>query len=303
MLRFIRSEEIQTRLSPLRVYRVVKNSFISEDGGRLSPPAVWLPVGDSRVQIKPAYFQSTVVIRTAFEVGGVNQTASSRSMACYDRSSLMPLGFIEEQLLFPMRVAAQTLVAAEALMPAKPHPTITLIGAGRVANAILEMGAALDTFRSATVLIYARDPAKAESLASRFPSVRIEVSRSLAEAVHRSDVVITATAAREPFLQRSMLSPGTLVISVGGGTELETDAVLSATRLIVDDWEQASLIGDLAALIRDGKLTTNDVTASLRQAVQEPEAHRCTAAELVVAVTQGSTIADAALANELFQST
>jgi ornithine cyclodeaminase/alanine dehydrogenase-like protein (mu-crystallin family) len=300
MIKYISSAEITEKLSPRLVYEVVKRSFESEDGGRLSPPAVWLQVGGSRVQIKPAYFSQTVVIRTAYELG-VNQTASSRSMACYDRASLMPIAFIEEQELFRMRVAAQALLAVETLKPGRSD-TITLVGAGRVAEAILSMATELGSFGGATVLIHARDSAKATLLGSRFPSARIRASASLHESVNRSGVVITATAAREPFLRTSMLSPGTLVVALGGGGELAPEVVLSASRLIVDDWEQASLIGNLAPLVLDGRLTPDAVDVSLRGAVLEPEAHRCKPGELVLAVAQGSTIADAALANELVQT-
>ena len=292
------AEQVASALDSAQVFGIAAAALVEADAGRTSPPAVWLPTADGRIQVKAAYYRETVVLRTAQESSGTNQHSASRVMTCFRRADLAPLGFVHEGELFAQRVAAQAHLAWTSLTPDAGR--ILLIGGGRVARAIVRMADVLGLLAARELVLHTRRPDAAMAMLDDLAVTGAVVdAAALPAAIAAADVVITATSSPEPLVPRRALSRGTLVVSLGGGAELEDRIVLEADRLVVDDWEQASLMGDLAPLIASGLVTRQGVSATLAEVLRAPATHRVGHGELVVAVAQGSTVIDAALAHHL----
>jgi alanine dehydrogenase len=116
-------------------------------------------------------------------------------------------------------------------------------------------------------------------------------------AVTDADVVVTATTSTEPVFPGDALAPGTLVVAVGAYTpemrELDDATVERAARLFADVPEEAAETGDLP----DGD--AGDLLAL--SAVFEGEAGRESAAEVLVVLSVGSAVLDAATAGHVYE--
>jgi ornithine cyclodeaminase/alanine dehydrogenase-like protein (mu-crystallin family) len=97
-----------------------------------------------------------------------------------------------------------------------------------------------------------------------------------------------------------MLKPGAVVCSMGGSNELDYGVLLEAQRLIVDDADFASEVGDGGAWIAQGRLTREAFFARIDAFACEIAAGvkpgRLSAQDRVVAIVQGMAIGDVAFA-------
>lgn len=116
-------------------------------------------------------------------------------------------------------------------------------------------------------------------------------------AVADADVVVTATTSTEPVFPGDALAPGTLVVAVGAYTpgmrELDDTAVARAARLFADVPEEAADTGDLP----DGD--AGDLLAL--SSVFEGEAGRESPEEILVVLSVGSAVLDAATAGHVYR--
>lgn len=132
----------------------------------------------------------------------------------FDSTDGRPLSILDADTLTAMRTAGISVLATKTL--ARPNPsTITVCGAGEQAS--WHVDTFLQTMPEANIRIWARDPVKAETLASCFGQFddRISVFSDLAEAVSGADVVNTVTASKTAFLPGRLLEPGQHVNLVG----------------------------------------------------------------------------------------
>src|SRR6185295_10131431 len=82
--------------------------------------------------------------------------------------------------------------------------------------------------------------------ASRTLDLDVRPARDMAAATSVSDVIVTCTTAREPFLRLSDVKPGTFIAAVGAdsGTKSELFPKLMANaKVVVDSSEQCADMG------------------------------------------------------------
>jgi ornithine cyclodeaminase/alanine dehydrogenase-like protein (mu-crystallin family) len=87
--------------------------------------------------------------------------------------------------------------------------------------------------------------------------------RSYQEVVEGADVICTVTIGDEPMVKKEWLKKGSLVISAGSYQELDPDVALSADKIVVDHWGQASHRGELAKLVEAGKIGEKNIHAEI----------------------------------------
>jgi ornithine cyclodeaminase len=79
--------------------------------------------------------------------------------------------------------------------------------------------------------------------------------RSIEDAVRAADIVVTVTPARAPLVMRAWLRPGCHVNAMGADTKGKQEhevATLQAARVVVDDWRQASELGECQHAVAAG---------------------------------------------------
>ncbi len=212
---------------------------------------------------------------------------------------------IEADRLGQVRTGAASGVATKHI--ARPDArTVGCLGTGWQAESQLQAVCAVRAV--SRVSVYGRDPSRgmafAEKMAGRL-RVAVEPAASAEDAVRESDIVITATSAREPVLFGRWLRPGMHINAVGvnwaNKRELDEEAVRRAGRIIVDDREQAVIeCGDLLPLVAAGVLTW-DTVHELGDVVAGKVVGRGTPQEITLFESQGLAIEDLAAAAVLIK--
>ena len=162
----------------------------------------------------------------------------------FESSTGRPLAFIDANRLGQIRTGAASAVAAEAL--ANPQASVlAIIGSGFQAQTQIEAISHVRDLRD--VRVWSRDRARREAFAAAHKGRATETAR---EAVTGAHIVVTATNAKDPVIESSWISAGTLVIAMGSNQptrrELPADLVNRAALVIVDSIEQSRVeSGDL----------------------------------------------------------
>lgn len=170
---------------------------------------------------------------------------------------------IDSRLITEFKTAADSVLGARLL--ARPgSKTLLIVGAGTVAASLMRAyGAAFPGLER--ILIWARRPEQAESLARDCKSGNIEVSAvaDLPRAAATADIIATATMARDPVLKGAWVRPGTHIDLIGAykaDMREADDALISAGPLFVDA-RQTTIghIGELTIPIANGVITEDAV--------------------------------------------
>ena len=220
--------------------------------------------------------------------------------AVYDHGALALSGLVAELWLSRIRTAAFGMAAIERLVNPGPQ-VVALFGTGKIAHEIVPMLASALEMRE--LRITSRRPESMQAFAAAHAArlrLPVRVEPEPARAIDGADVVITLTEARSPLVKPGMVKPGVLVCSMGGGNEVDYGVLLEAQRLIVDDVDFASEVGDGGAWIKQGHFTRESfearVDALACDVVAGTKPGRLKADDRIVAIMQGMAIGDIAFA-------
>lgn len=151
-----------------------------------------------------------------------------------DPETGQPLAVLDGRLITEMRTAAVSAAVTKYLAP-EDSRVLALLGSGVQAHAHLQALRHVCDFDE--VRVWSRSPEHAQRFAERNGATAMDLER----AVRGADVVVTATAAMEPFLHGKWLKPGAHVNAVGAPrpTWRELDDATMHNTLIVDSREAA----------------------------------------------------------------
>lgn len=206
----------------------------------------------------------------------------------------------EQHYLSDIRTAAAGALAARALAP----PVVTT--AAVLGSGVQAYWQSVALFRERPfkrLLVWARDLSKAEALMRRLapalPNVSLQTVPNVEAAVRASDVVITATVAREPLVRGEWLRPGQHITAVGAddATKCELDALaLRRARVFVDDRETNRANGDVHRAIREAAYDLDDLAGELGDVLAERIPGRTTTEDISIAKFVGIGVQDVAAA-------
>jgi ornithine cyclodeaminase/alanine dehydrogenase-like protein (mu-crystallin family) len=182
----------------------------------------------------------------------------------YDGKTGAMTAVVEADLLGQFRTGAASGVATKKL--ARPGAaTVGCIGTGKQARTqVLAVCKSIDVTR---VAVYGRDPGRRAEFAAtlaRETGVDVVPVESAEAAVAGLDVVITATASRDPVLRGEWVGAGQHLNLIGSNfltkTEADAEVFRKATVVTVDSKEQAKHeAGDFVAALNEGVLRWSDV--------------------------------------------
>jgi ectoine utilization protein EutC len=163
---------------------------------------------------------------------------------------------LDNGYLTDLRTAAAGAVAARHLARADAR-IAGVLGAGRQAQVQIE---ALNLVRPIErVLVWGRDPAKAEAAADQMAArLALDVLpvASAERLVLEADVVVTATPARTPLVVADWLHPGLHITAIGSDAadknELHPDVLRRAGLLVCDSLAQCARLGELHHALAGG---------------------------------------------------
>ena len=174
------------------------------------------------------------------------------------------LAFIEADYLGQMRTGAATGIATK-LLTCRNAKTVGIIGTGVQAKTQLEAVAAVRKVER--IFAFGRDVNRREKFAQEMSAslgVPVKSASSAEEAARQSEILITATTAKEPVLKGAWLRPGMHINAIGANfpekRELDSEAIHRADAIFVDSCEQSKMeAGDLIQAFRENPARWNEV--------------------------------------------
>jgi ornithine cyclodeaminase/alanine dehydrogenase-like protein (mu-crystallin family) len=226
--------------------------------------------------------------------------AHQGTVTLFDGETGVPTAILDASAITAIRTAAVTAVATGALARTDAH-TLAILGAGVQGRAHLHALAGVRDFGQ--VRVYAPTRAHVQALIDEAGLAGAEMSAaaSAEDAVRGADVVVAATNAREPVLQRAWLRPGAHVNAVGASTprakEIDT-ATVAASALFCDSRESVlAEAGEFRLAVTEGLIGGEEhIRAELGEVLAGTAAGRRDDGELTLFRSLGIAVEDLAAA-------
>ena len=202
------------------------------------------------------------------------------------------------------RTAGATALAARLL--ARPEAATFLIcGCGAQGRAHLL--ALADLWPNARWLAWDGDPAKAEAFAadmSRHSGIAVEPVADLGSAARSSDVIVTCTSARSPFLEPGQVAPGAFIAAVGADSPDKGEiapALMARCRIVTDSTAQCLEMGDLRHAVAAGLVAADSVRSELGEIAAGRRPGRTSPDEIILFDSTGTALHDVASAATIYE--
>lgn len=285
----------------------VELAFRAHGEGRVAPPGLLhadAPTGEFHVKagvmnlgapyfalkVNGGFFQN----RERFDMPNIQGLV----LLC-DGTNGYPLALMDSKAITVKRTGAATAVAAKYL--ARPDSRVaTICGCGT--QGAIQLESLLQQFPLQKVHAHSRSPASMDQFVrdceARF-GIAVVAAPHLEHALAESDICVTCTPAKTPFLRREWVRPGTFVAAVGSDSpdkqELDSD-LLAGTTVVADILDQCLHVGEIHHGVADGHLRAEDVHAELGQIVAGRRPGRTSAEEITIFDSTGTAIQDLAAA-------
>ena len=195
------------------------------------------------------------------------------------------------------RTAAASALAARLL--AKPDSAALLVcGCGEQGRAHVD--AMREVLPLQRILLWDRDADAAAKLAEAIDGTAV---RDLHSASRIADVIACCTSAREPFLDASMVAPGSFIAAVGADNPDKNEIapeLMAASTVIADSVRQCAAMGDLRHALSAGLMNEADVRAELPD-VLAGEPGRLSDREIIILDSTGMGLQDVAASAAIYE--
>jgi ornithine cyclodeaminase len=307
MTKIVRLEDIRRALGKINLVAVMEEAFAAYSRGEVTVPPVGEllfddPPGEMHVKYGAIRGDDVFVVKLATgfprnaaaglpPFGGVVLVFSART-------GLLSQILLDEGQLTNVRTAAAGAVAAKHLAP-RAVSCIGICGSGVQARLQAQYLRAVTDCRRA--LVWARDTRKATDCAADLALLGFdaEVASSVEALAANAKLIVTTTAAAEPYLLSRHVRPGTHITAVGSDTpgkaELAPDLLGLADLVVVDSRSQSLLRGEAHHAIATGHLLASHLV-ELGEVIAEPARGRSNDDQISIADLTGVAAQDIALA-------
>lgn len=310
-MRIISGEEAQSILEVESALSLIRDVYRMAAAGRadVSHPAAMHMRGaldtGTTFKIKGAVLDDLGVAGFRL-IGDADERHGDGAAYCYliDPRNAVPFALVDEGWLHRVRTALTGLVTVAALAPETPR-RLALVGTGRIA---LEFVRHLHAVLPGVQLVLASRNGERAVKAARdwahLTSRPVDAAPSVAEAVRSADIVVTLSDADATLFEAEDLKPGTLVCAMGGRREFGRAVLDRASRFVVDEIDFVCTAGNVAAWIREGSITRDEVEAAVDGTIGDVLARTgrepVPAGDIWLAVIQGMAACDIGLAKWCF---
>jgi len=308
----LRRPEIELLLDMESCIDGVEQAFRARGtGDRASSATVGLELNDGSFHAK----LGTLTLSRPYAVAKVNANFPGNPvrydlptiqgvLILFDASTRKPLACMDSGLITAMRTAATTAVAAKYLA-LRHASSIAFIGCGIQARPHLEALRLVRGIERLTAFDLNRTAADrfASDAWERFQIVA-QVTADAGAAAIGSEIVVTSTPSRQPFLSSGDVAAGTFVAAVGADNEHKNEIsadLLEQAVVVVDDLDQCSRMGDLHHALAQGVIQQSHVRCTLDQIVAGLAPGRLSDDEIIVFDSTGVAIEDVAAAAIVYE--
>lgn len=288
---------------------VIENAFATlSKGGVVMPPilSMHMPDVNGELDVKTAYVPGLPGFAVKLSPGffdnpgkGLPSTSGLMVVLSTETGRVQAV-LLDNGYLTDVRTAAAGGVAARHLSRADASRA-AIFGAGLQARMQLQALALVRPIQEA--VIWARDPQKAEALASDMTRDHGMVVRAEADpekAASFADVIVTTTPASQPILRAEWLRPGQHITAMGsdqsGKNELDPHCLDRASLYVADRVSQTKLMGELRAALDAGLLSDSDPIPELGDIITGRHSGRTSPDQITIADLTGTGVQDTAIA-------
>ncbi len=311
-LLLLTSREIQRLLTLDECIGAVENAFRLYGEGKALPPGVLsMHTRDGGFHIKAGlleldrpYFAAKV--NGNFPGNGARfgwPTIQGVIVLC-DSGNGTPLAVMDSREITSLRTGAATAVAAKYL--ARPNSrSATICGCGNQGR--VQLNSLARVCQLQTVFAYDNRQEQALMFAQELAAdlnISVTVVTDPAAALRQSDIWVTCTPSREPFLIGDAVRPGTFIAAVGADNPQKQElhpSLMARSKIVCDILEQCAVMGDLHHALEAGVLTRSDVHTELGEVVARKKPGRESQEEIIIFDSTGMALQDVAAAAMVYE--
>ena len=218
-----------------------------------------------------------------------------------------PMAILSGSFLTSMRTGAAGGIASKYLARADSEK-ICLIGAGEQARtqlmALLLVLEGLEEVRVYDKVQKIGEKFVADISSLTDPQCDLFLVESIQKAVQGADIVVTTTPSRKPLVMNDWVEEGTHFNCIGadapGKEELDHN-ILTRSKIIIDDWEQASHSGEINVPLKRRILSKKDIWGEIGEIVAGLKPGRTSPREITVFSSTGLAAQDAVTAELVYK--
>ncbi|MEJ2352245.1 MAG: cyclodeaminase [Anaerolineales bacterium] len=287
---------------------VVEAGFSRLAKGEVTMPPILrvdVPENNGEVDVKSAYVRGIEGLAVKMSSGFFDNyklglpSLSGMMILFSARTGVPQAVLLDNGYLTDVRTGAAGAVAAKWLAPSNVE-TAGVIGAGSQAR--FQMMALKQVRDYQRLLVYSLEGV--EKYVEEMPpilGVEIIAADSPEEVVRSSQVVVTSTPAKEPYLRGEWLHPGMHITAMGadaeGKQELFPQALEAADRLFCDRKSQCFRLGELHHGLEAGAISEDSPVTELGEVTAGMKPGRERQEEITICDLTGTGVQDTVIAN------
>jgi alanine dehydrogenase len=203
-----------------------------------------------------------------------------------------------------IRTGAATAVAAKYL--AKPNAkTLAICGAGNQGR--ISARAIMKVRPIENVFVYDIDKTRAGQFADELSNelnISVLAVDDLKKAMLHSDICVTCTPSKTPFVFPDSIAPGTFIAAVGADSDDKRElasSLLVSGKLVTDITAQCAVMGELHHALKMGLMRQDDVHAEIGQIIAGEKQGRTSEEEIIIFDSTGTALQDIAAAAIVYE--
>jgi ornithine cyclodeaminase len=305
----LNADEIRKVLPMKDAIEAMKQAYASLSDGKAEVPLrsrLPVPPHDGLTLFMPAFVNDNKSQALAVKVVSIFPHNLQRNLPLIFATVLVleadtgkPVALLEGSSLTAIRTGAASGLATDILSRPDSH-VAAIFGAGAQGRTQLEAACTVRTIEQVWVYDSNRERAEAfvSELAGLDPIPRdIRIAKTSEEAVHRADIICTATTSISPVFDDAMLKPGVHISAIGSYTpemqEIPAETVRRA-RIVVDSLSATlAETGDFTIPIRSGLVKTEDINTEIGEILLGRKPGRKSPDEITLFKSVGIAVQDA----------
>jgi alanine dehydrogenase len=310
---FLGEAEVRKLLTMDETLKAVEEAFSAKGRGAYQMPAkmyLFYTKYNGDIRVMPSYLPE-------FDISGVKVVnVHPNNPKKYNLPSVMatilminpkngyPMAIFDGTWITDMRTGAASGVACKYLA-CKDAKVLALIGTGVQADTQLM---AITKVRKLTkVNIYDINESLSKNFVKKHQKlykVKFEISKSIKDCVKDADIISTQTPVRKPIIMKEWVKPGTHINAMGadapGKEELDPKLLLSS-KLIIDDWDQASHSGEINVPLTKKIITRKNIYCEIGDVVAGKKKGRTNDKEITIFDSTGLGMQDLTTARRIYR--
>jgi len=308
-------EDVKKLVSMDEAISAVESAFRDKALGNVQmPPKVYLLYGSGDLRVMPCYIRtgeiSSVKIVNSHPRNPEKGLPTVMAMiVLVNPETGFPKAVMGGTWITGIRTGAAGAVAAKYLAR-KNSRIAAFIGAGTQARMqLLGITRVLQSIREVRVFDIKSEAAKAfiQFIEDHGAAgLSLIPASSVREAIEDADIIITTTPSRKPVVMSEWISDGVHLNCIGadapGKQELDPMILKRASKIVVDDVEQAIHSGEINVPLSEGIIGVSSIYGELGEIVAGLKKGRESDDEITIFSSTGLAIQDAAVANIVYEN-